>query len=82
MDQTTNEIESPRPKVLVTGGGGFLGSAIIERLVARGDAVRSLSRSHYPNLANMGVDQIQGAVGAVEAVLVELGVENCEPAAA
>ena len=63
MNPTTNDNESFRPKVLVTGGGGFLGSAIIERLVARGDAVRSLSRRHYPNLANMGVDQIQGDIG-------------------
>jgi nucleoside-diphosphate-sugar epimerase len=49
--------------VLVTGGGGFLGSAIIERLVARGDAVRSLSRSAYPKLADMGVDQVRGDIG-------------------
>ena len=31
-------------KALVTGGGGFLGKAIVRRLVERGDRVRSFSR--------------------------------------
>jgi nucleoside-diphosphate-sugar epimerase len=52
-----------RPTVLVTGGGGFLGSAIIERLVARDDAVRSLSRGDYPKLTDMGVEQVRGDIG-------------------
>ncbi len=37
-------------KALVTGGGGFLGGAIVRRLVERGDSVRSLSRGDYPEL--------------------------------
>lgn len=49
-------------KVLVTGGGGFLGSAIVRRLVKRGDAVRSFSRGFYPELALMGVEQIRGDI--------------------
>ena len=47
-------------KALVTGGGGFLGQAIVRRLRARGDAVRSISRSTYPELANLGVEQFRG----------------------
>ena len=62
MTPTTSDKAASRPTVLVTGGGGFLGSAIIERLVARGDAVRSLSRNAYPKLANMGVGQIRGDI--------------------
>ena len=62
MNPIEDDKTLPRAKVLVTGGGGFLGSAIIERLTDRGDAVRSLSRRHYPYLANMGVDQIQGDI--------------------
>jgi nucleoside-diphosphate-sugar epimerase len=62
MTPTTSDKAASRPTVLVTGGGGFLGSAIIERLVARGDAVRSLSRSDYPKLTNMGVDQVRGDI--------------------
>jgi len=59
---------SSRPTVLVTGGGGFLGCAIIERLVARGEAVRSLSRGDYPKLAAMGIDQIRGDIADRQAV--------------
>ena len=49
-------------KVLVTGGGGFLGGAIVKLLVERGDHVRSFSRSYYPELASMGVEQFQGDI--------------------
>lgn len=55
-------------KALVTGGGGFLGSAIVRALVARGDSVRSFSRSHYPALAPLGVEQIAGDLGDPAAV--------------
>jgi nucleoside-diphosphate-sugar epimerase len=53
---------------LVTGGGGFLGGAIVRRLVARGDRVASLARGHYPALAVLGVTQHQGDVADGEAV--------------
>lgn len=55
-------------KVLVTGGGGFLGKAIVRRLINRGDNVRSLARNFYPALAEMGVDQIQGDISDSEFV--------------
>ncbi len=44
-------------KALVTGGGGFLGSAITRMLRERGDEVRSLSRHRYPALDQFGVEQ-------------------------
>jgi nucleoside-diphosphate-sugar epimerase len=44
--------------VLVTGGGGFLGSAIVRLLISRGETVRSLSRGRYPELKRMGVEHI------------------------
>ncbi|MEE8169900.1 MAG: NAD-dependent epimerase/dehydratase family protein, partial [Phycisphaerae bacterium] len=47
---------------LVTGGGGFLGRAIIGRLVARDVAVRSLSRGDYPELVALGVETVRGDV--------------------
>jgi nucleoside-diphosphate-sugar epimerase len=47
---------------LVTGGGGFLGRAIVEQLLARGDKVRSFSRAAYPQLAALGVEVIHGDV--------------------
>ena len=54
--------------VLVTGGGGFLGKAIVKKLVARGDNVTSFSRGFYPELAKMNVEQIQGDLGDLQAV--------------
>jgi nucleoside-diphosphate-sugar epimerase len=47
---------------LVTGGGGFLGAAIVRRLHERGDSVHSLSRGHYPELDALGVTQHQGDI--------------------
>jgi len=55
-------------KVLVTGGGGFLGRAIVTRLVARGDQVRSLARNYYPELEELRVDQVQGDICDAEKV--------------
>ncbi len=44
---------------LVTGGGGFLGRAITEQLLARGDAVTILSRGHYPEVEALGATAVQ-----------------------
>jgi 2-alkyl-3-oxoalkanoate reductase len=59
--------KSPQ-QVLVTGGGGFLGSAIVKRLVKRGERVISFSRSYYPELEKIGVEQIQGDISDAAAV--------------
>lgn len=54
--------------MLVTGGGGFLGSALCRVLVERGCRVRSLSRGDYPALAALGVETHQGDVSDPSAV--------------
>lgn len=62
--------------VLVTGGGGFLGGAIVRLLQARGARVRSLSRQHYPELEQAGVEQFQGSLTDRE--IVGTAVRGCE----
>ena len=53
---------------LVTGGGGFLGRAIVELLLARGVQVRILGRGYYPDLAESGVETQRGDVRNLQAV--------------
>ena len=48
--------------ILVTGGGGFLGKAIIGELLADGHQVASFSRRHHPELDRLGVGQIRGDI--------------------
>jgi 2-alkyl-3-oxoalkanoate reductase len=55
-------------KALVTGGGGFLGRAICEHLVRRGDSVRSFARGDYPDLRALGVDHVRGDIEDAGAV--------------
>lgn len=47
-------------KALVTGGGGFLGGAVVDALLARGDDVVSLARGDYPALRERGVATVRG----------------------
>ncbi|GJM10827.1 MAG: 3-beta hydroxysteroid dehydrogenase [Lysobacteraceae bacterium] len=60
-------------KVLVTGGGGFLGGAIVRQLLSRGDQVRSFARSDYPSLRKLGVDVVCGDLSDTAAVSNAIG---------
>ena len=55
-------------RALVTGGGGFLGRYIVERLLERGDQVRTYSRSDYPELRAAGVEIVRGDLADAAAV--------------
>lgn len=55
-------------KVLVTGGGGFLGQAVVGMLAAAGHAVSVLNRSDYPELAARGVTCHRGDLADPDAV--------------
>lgn len=57
-------------KILVTGGGGFLGQAIVRQLLKRGDEVAVLNRSVYPELESLGVVCHSGDIADRAAVLV------------
>lgn len=60
--------DKDKATALVTGGGGFLGSAIVRRLLARGLRVRSLARRRYAELDALGVEQIEGDIAEGETV--------------
>lgn len=64
-------------RALVTGGGGFLGSHLVEALLARGDRVRSFGRGDYPQLREQGVDVARGDVRDREAVVAACRDVDC-----
>ena len=49
-----------KEKILVTGGGGFLGRYVISSLINAGYEVISFSRGSYSYLSELKVKQIQG----------------------
>jgi nucleoside-diphosphate-sugar epimerase len=55
-------------KILVTGGGGFLGQALCRGLRERGHRVISFNRGHYPVLSELGVGQVQGDLADAHAL--------------
>jgi nucleoside-diphosphate-sugar epimerase len=63
-------------KVLVTGGGGFLGTALIRLARQRGLAVRSLARQFYPHLHELDVEQVQGDIA--DPTMAARAVMGCE----
>lgn len=56
-------------RILVTGGGGFLGQALCRGLRARGHEVVSFNRGLYPALDGLGVTQVQGDLAQRDAVV-------------
>jgi len=56
-------------KILVTGGGGFLGQAICRQLVAAGHGVRSMNRTRHAALDAIGVDQRSADVASLDLVI-------------
>jgi nucleoside-diphosphate-sugar epimerase len=55
-------------RILVTGGGGFLGQALCHGLVQRGHEVASFNRGFYPQLDAIGVRQWRGDLADADAV--------------
>lgn len=48
--------------VLVTGGGGFIGLALVQELCQQGKAVRVLGRHRYPAVEAVGAVSLQGDI--------------------
>ncbi len=55
-------------RALVTGGGGFLGRALVARLLADGHQVTVLGRGEYPDLPALGVRCVRADVANGDAV--------------
>ena len=49
-------------RVMVTGGGGFVGKALTNLLLERGISVVVVGRNHYPDLDKPNVSQAQGDI--------------------
>jgi len=63
-------------KILVTGGGGFLGQALCRGLRARGHEVVSFNRGRYAALDAIGVRQVQGDLALRDAVVA--AAQGCD----
>mgnify|MGYP001472104232 CR=1 FL=1 len=61
---------------LVTGGGGFLGGAIVRMLCERGQQVRSFSRNVYSHLFEADVEQAVGDLADPDSV--EMAMADCD----
>ena len=63
-------------KIFVTGGGGFLGFAIVQRLLANGHDVFSFSRGDHQALKKIGVTHIQGDISKYKSL--KEAMKGCE----
>jgi nucleoside-diphosphate-sugar epimerase len=63
-------------KALVTGGGGFLGQAVVRGLRRRDAQVRSFSRQAHAGLDALGVEQCRGDLA--DAAAVDAAVAGCD----
>ncbi len=63
-------------KALVTGGGGFLGFAIVKILRNKGFAVNTYARQKYPKLDDVGATQFHGDIADFNAL--QLAASGCD----
>src|SRR2546430_16869014 len=65
-------------QVFVTGGSGFIGGRLIERLIADGHSVRALARSQAAaeRVREHGAEPVRGELG--DGASLRAGAEGCE----
>ena len=64
-------------QVFVTGGSGFIGGRLIERLIADGHSVRALARSQAAaeRVREHGAEPVRGELG--DGASLRAGAEGC-----
>ncbi len=67
---------SPMRQVLITGGGGFVGQAVVRRLLALNIKPVVMGRHHYPALEESGIRQVRGDICSPETVI--LAARGCD----
>lgn len=55
--------------LFVTGGGGFLGFALLKALKSEGYQLKTINRGHYPELEKLGVAVLRGDLADYETTL-------------
>ncbi len=63
-------------KILITGGGGFLGSEILRMLIDRGDECQFAARGDYPEIRALGATQIRGDLA--DPAIANKAVAGCD----
>ncbi len=62
--------------LLVTGGGGFLGMALIKELLTQGYSIKTINRGHYPELEPLGITVLRGDLADYETA--SHAVQGCD----
>ena len=52
--------------LFVTGGGGFLGQALLKALKSEGYHLKTINRGHYPDLEELGITVLRGDLADYE----------------
>jgi len=63
-------------RVLVTGGGGFIGSHVVDRLIARGDTPRIFDLSASPYHSPLEVETFTGSI--TDPANLDLAMRDCD----